>query len=290
MKIYKIMERKWLWFGISLSIIAIGLISIFLHGLNWGIDFTGGTVLQYNIHESYDLSDVRDVLNKFNLKDVDAKKAGDAGQELIIRTVSLTKEQQNDITSALKQKLPQIELVRAEGIDAVIGKELQRQAIIAMIIASIGILVYVALRFEFKSAVAGVVALVHDVLIVISFYAIFRIPVDSTFIAVILTIVGYSINDTIVVFDRIRENLRLMRKTPFNDVANLSIIQTMTRTINTSLTTELTVLALILFGGETIRDFTIALLVGLISGTYSTIFIASPIWAMWREKPKAVKA
>jgi preprotein translocase SecF subunit len=117
-----------------------------------------------------------------------------------------------------------------------------------------------------------------------------RIPVDSTFIAVILTIVGYSINDTIVVFDRIRENLRFMKKTPFNDVANLSIIQTIARSINTSLTTLITIIALFLFGGETIKDFTLALIVGIASGTYSSIFIASPLWAMWRQKPRAAKA
>jgi len=151
-------------------------------------------------------------------------------------------------------------------------------------------LIYITFRFEFKSAVAAIVALLHDVLMVISLYAIFRIPVDSTFIAVILTIVGYSINDTIVVFDRIRENLRLMRKTPFNDVANLSIIQTIARSINTSLTTLMTIVMLFLFGGETIKDFTLALIVGIASGTYSSIFIASPIWAMWRQKPGAAKA
>jgi preprotein translocase subunit SecF len=151
-------------------------------------------------------------------------------------------------------------------------------------------LIYITFRFEFKSAVAAILALVHDVMMVISLYAILRIPVDSTFIAVILTIVGYSINDTIVVFDRIRENLRFMKKTPFNDVANLSIIQTIARSINTSLTTLITIIALFLFGGETIRDFTLALIVGIASGTYSSIFIASPLWAMWRQKPRAAKA
>ena len=289
-KTYKIMEKKWLWFGISLAIIAVGLINIIMYGLNWGIDFTGGNILQYNIHESYNLQDVRAILSKFNLKDYDVKKAGDAGQELIIRTVLLTKEQQADITAALKQKWAKLELIRAEKVDAVIGKELQRQAISALIIANIGMLIYITFRFEFKSAVAGILALVHDVLIVISLYAILRIPVDSTFIAVILTIVGYSINDTIVIFDRIRENLRLMRKTPFNDVANLSIVQTLARSINTSLTTLVTIIALFLFGGETIKDFTLALIVGIASGTYSSIFIASPLWAMWRQKPKAAKA
>jgi preprotein translocase subunit SecF len=290
-KVYKIMEKKWLWFGISLTIIALGIISLVMYGgLNWGIDFTGGTILQYSVHQPYNLEEVRGILSTFNLKDFDVKKAGDNKQELIVRTVYLTNKQVGDITGALKQKWPQMELERADKVDAVIGRELQRQAIIALIIANIGMLIYITFRFEFKSAVAAIIALIHDVLILISLFAIFQIPVDSTFVAALLTIVGYSINDTIVVFDRIRENLKLMRKTSFNEVANLSIVQTMARSINTSLTTLITIVALFLFGGETIKNFTLALIVGITSGTYSSIFIASPIWSMWREKPKPLKA
>jgi len=181
-------------------------------------------------------------------------------------------------------------LIQAETIDAVIGKEMRQQAIIALILANIGMLIYITFRFEFKSAVAAVLALVHDVLIIISFYAIFHIPVDSTFIAVVLTIVGYSINDTIVVFDRIRENLKTMRKASFTDIANLSIMQTLARSINTSFTTLITITALFLLGGETIKDFSLALIVGIASGTYSSIFIATPLWEIFRDRTKTVKA
>ena len=197
---------------------------------------------------------------------------------------------QTKILDTLNQKWPETELVRAEAIDAIIGKELQRQAAIALIIANIGMLIYITFRFEFKSAVAAVLALVHDVLIVLSFYAIFNVPVDSTFIAVILTIVGYSINDTIVIFDRIRENLKDMRKIPFDEVANLSISQTVSRSVNTSVTTLFTITALFLLGGETIKDFTLALIVGVSAGTYSSIFIASPLWSVFRGKLKTAKA
>jgi len=288
-KVYKIIEKKHIWFGISLAIIALGLVFMVMRGFNWGIDFTGGNMLHFDIHQTYELSEARNVLEKLDI-DFEAKKAGDTGQELIIKTVDLSKEMQDEILDALKQKWPDTKLVRAETIDAIIGKELQKQAVIALIIANIGMLIYITFRFEFNSALAAVLALLHDVLIVLSFYAIFYIPVDSTIIAVILTIVGYSINDTIVIFDRVRENLKNMRKVPFEEVANLSISQTITRSVNTSLTTLLTITALFLLGGETIKDFTLALIVGISAGTYSSIFIASPLWSMFRGKLKTAKA
>lgn len=289
MKVYKIIEKKHIWFGISLAIIALGLVFMVMRGFNWGIDFTGGNMLHFDIHQTYELSEARNVLEKLDI-DFEAKKAGDTGQELIIKTVDLSKEMQDEILDALKQKWPDTNLVRAETIDAIIGKELQKQAVIALIIANIGMLIYITFRFEFNSALAAVLALLHDVLIVLSFYAIFYIPVDSTIIAVILTIVGYSINDTIVIFDRVRENLKNMRKVPFEEVANLSISQTITRSVNTSLTTLLTITVLFLLGGETIKDFTLALIVGISAGTYSSIFIASPLWSMFRGKLKTAKA
>jgi len=289
-KTYKIIEKKHIWIGISLIIIALGLIFMLLRGLNWGIDFTGGNMLHFDINQTYELAEARSFLEKLDIKEFEAKKAGDAQQELIIRTVDLSKDMRTKILDALKQKWSETELIRAEAIDAVIGKELQRQVIIALIIANIGMLIYITFRFEFYSAIAAVLALVHDVFIVLSFYAIFNVPVDSTFIAVILTIVGYSINDTIVIFDRIRENLKVMKKDSFEDVVNLSISQNISRTVNTSMTTLITITALFLLGGETIKDFTLALIVGISAGTYSSIFIASPLWSIFRGIRKAAKA
>ena len=290
MKTYKIMERKYIWIGISLIVISLGFVFMAFRGLNWGIDFTGGNILHFDLNQSYDLARARAILEKLDIKEFEAKKAGDDQQELIIRTVELSKDLQAKVQEALRQEWPETELVRAETIDAVIGKELQRQAIIALIIANIGMLIYITFRFELYSAIAAVIALVHDVLVVVSFYAIFNVPVDSTFIAVILTLVGYSINDTIVIFDRIRENLRVMNKASFDEVANLSISQSLSRTINTSLTTLLTITALYFLGGENIKDFTLALIVGISAGTYSSIFIASPLWSILRGKTQAAKA
>ena len=290
MKAYKIIEKKYLWFGLSLAVIIIGIAFLIFQGFNWGIDFTGGNMLQFDIHQSFELADARSILEQLDIREFEVKKGGDTQQELIIKTTAISEDMQNKISESLKQKWPNTELIQAETIDAVIGKEMRQQAIIALILANIGMLIYITFRFEFKSAVAAVLALVHDVLIIISFYAIFHIPVDSTFIAVVLTIVGYSINDTIVVFDRIRENLKTMRKASFTDIANLSIMQTLARSINTSFTTLITITALFLLGGETIKDFSLALIVGIASGTYSSIFIATPLWEIFRDRTKTVKA
>ena len=290
MKAYKIIEKKYLWFGLSLAVIIIGIAFLIFQGFNWGIDFTGGNMLQFDIHQSFELTDARSILEQLDIREFEVKKGGDTQQELIIKTTAISEDMQNKISESLKQKWPNTELIQAETIDAVIGKEMRQQAIIALILANIGMLIYITFRFEFKSAVAAVLALVHDVLIIISFYAIFHIPVDSTFIAVVLTIVGYSINDTIVVFDRIRENLKTMRKASFTDIANLSIMQTLARSINTSFTTLITITALFLLGGETIKDFSLALIVGIASGTYSSIFIATPLWEIFRDRTKTVKA
>jgi len=287
---YKIIEKKLVWLSISFIIIALGVFFVITRGFNWGIDFTGGNMLHINLHQQYELSLVRSKLENLDIKEFEARKAGDKQQELILRTVNLPKEKEVEILDNLKQDWPQTELVRSESIDALIGKELQKQAIVALIIANIGMLIYITFRFEFKSAVAAILALVHDVLIVLSFYAITNVPIDSTFIAVVLTIVGYSINNTIVFFDRIRENLKIMSKTSFDDIANLSITQSLSRTINTSLTTLLTIGAMFLFGGETIKSFTLALIIGIIAGTYSSIFLASSLWSMLRGKAKTAKA
>ncbi|MCG0275885.1 MAG: protein translocase subunit SecF [Thermosediminibacteraceae bacterium] len=290
MKKYAIMETKWIWLTISLVVIAAGLISLTTRGLNWGIDFTGGDILHFNIGQPYSLEEARQQIDSLNLKTYEVKEAGDDRKELIIRTVVLSPEQKSKITEAIREKWPNAQLIRAEKVDATIGKELQRQALIALAIANIGVLIYVAFRFELKSGIAAILALVHDVLVMVSFYSIFYIPVDSTFVAAILTIVGYSINDTIVIFDRIRENLKIMTKASFDDIANTSISQTLARTVNTSLTTLLSIIALYFLGGETIKDFTLALIVGMVSGVYSTVFIATPIWSMLRGQQKTARA
>ncbi|WP_244269774.1 protein translocase subunit SecF [Caldanaerovirga acetigignens] len=287
---YAFMERKWLWIGISLIVIAAGLFSLATRGLNWGVDFTGGDILHFDIGEPYSLAEARQKIESIGLKNVEVKEAGDNREELIIRTPVLSLEQKNSLIQIIKERWSKAQLIRAEKVDAIIGKELQRQALIALMIANCGVLLYVAFRFEFKSGIAAIGALIHDVLIMVSFYSIFYIPIDITFVAAILTVVGYSINDTIVIFDRIRENQRIMGKAKFDDIANTSITQCLTRSINTSLTTLLAIISLYFLGGETIKDFTLALIVGIVSGVYSTIFIATPIWSILRGQQKVARA
>jgi preprotein translocase subunit SecF len=275
-----------LWFGISVIIILIGLMSIVVQGFNWGIDFTGGSILHYDLNQSYDMDDARTVMNNFELKDYEIKSAGDDKQEIIIRTESLADEKKNEIFEAFKTKWKDITLIRSEKVDPVIGSELRNQAAIALLIASIGMIMYITIRFEFKFAIAAIIAIMHDVFVTLGLFSLLNIPINSTFVAAILTIVGYSINDTIVVFDRIRENMKVTKKTKLSELVNKSISQTMTRSLNTSLTTLVTIVALYLLGGETIKDFSLALIVGILAGTYSSIFIASPLWVTWKRRER----
>ncbi|HHV83094.1 MAG TPA: protein translocase subunit SecF, partial [Tepidanaerobacter syntrophicus] len=163
MKAYKIIEKKYLWFGLSLAVIIIGIAFLIFQGFNWGIDFTGGNMLQFDIHQSFELADARSILEQLDIREFEVKKGGDTQQELIIKTTAISEDMQNKISESLKQKWPNTELIQAETIDAVIGKEMRQQAIIALILANIGMLIYITFRFEFKSAVAAVLALVHDV-------------------------------------------------------------------------------------------------------------------------------
>ena len=196
-------------------------------------------------------------------------------------------EQVGRIVEALSQKIGQVSVIESQMVEGVIGRELLGRALMAVVIACVGIVIYVSLRFEFRFAVAAILALIHDVIIVLGAFALMGRQVNSPFIAAVLTIIGYSINDTIVIFDKIRENLRLRKKETLEELTNKSILQTMTRSLNTVITTLLAVFALFFFGGASIRDFSLALIIGLTTGTYSSIFIASPIWLEWRMWDRA---
>lgn len=274
--------RSKLWLTLSALVILVGVAALFLRGgLNLGIDFRGGTLLQLRFEKGVTTQQVRDVLATYGLEKSGIQKAGD--NTVLIRTKDLTDAERRDVLAGLKDKVGSYEILRVEKVGAFISAELRNNAFLALAIASALMLIYITLRFEFKFAVAGILALLHDVFITVGLFALLNVEIDSTFVAAILTIVGYSINDTIVVFDRIRENLKKRKKEPLGDIVNISINQTLARSINTSLTTLFAVIALLLFGGETTKVFALALFIGLISGTYSSIFIASPIWYLWRK-------
>lgn len=285
---FDIIGRRYWWFALSLLIIIPGLISIATQGFNLGIDFTGGNLIDLRFTQPVAVGQVRDVLNDYGLGNsviqLSGAGQGETGTDVFIRTKVLSEDERLAVMAGLQQKLGNYDVLRAENVGAVIGSELTRQAIIAVVVSWLFMIVYIAFRFEFKFAVSGVAALVHDILVVVGLFSLLHKEIDASFVAALLTIAGYSINDTIVIFDRIRENLRSWKKgETLAALVNRSIWQTMTRSIYTVLTVLFATAAIYFFGGETTRNFSLALLIGFTSGCYSSIFNASPIWVTWKE-------
>lgn len=284
---FKVIEKTKVWFSISLVIILVGLVLMATKGLNFGIDFKGGTKIVVDFGKDFDKVEADKIVKEY-AEDAATKVVEKTQYE--IKSTKLDETSTSELFDALKEKfsLEDKALVSQTLIGPTIGKELTRNAVIAVVVACIAMLIYIAIRFEFKFGIAAILALVHDVLITLAVYAIFDIPVNNSFIAAMLTIVGYSINDTIVVFDRIRENSKKMRRSTPTEIANTSINKTLARTINTSLTTLIIIGAVNIFV-PTVREFSFPLLVGIAAGGYSSIFIASPIWVLLKERNKKVK-
>ena len=289
-------HRTW-WFLLSSIIIIAGIVCMVVRGFNFGIDFTGGTIIDLKFDQPVTIADVRTSLGKYGLDGSTIQLSGaqsdvTASEDVMIRTTDLEEDQRKEIMATLKDDVGNYTVLREEKVGATIGGELITNAVEALLISWVLIIAYVAYRFEWKFGVAAVLALVHDILVVLGVFALTQRQIDSSFIAALLTIVGYSINDTIVIFDRIRENLKLhfRRGGDVDVLVNTSIYQTLTRSLYTVFTVMFTTLALYFFGGETTKDFAFALLVGFGSGCYSSIFIASPLWVTfrsWAEKKHA---
>lgn len=285
----RIIENTKIWFASSLIIITIGLIMMLTSGLNYGIDFTGGTLIEINLHKNVPTSEIKSITDSVDKNMVVIRLGENKNTVQLKSKKDFDSDERQAIFNKFKDKynLKETDLERADQFGPAIGKEIRNKAVISVLLASLGILIYVSFRFEVAYGIAAIVALLHDILIVISIYAIFRIPVNSPFVAAILTVVGYSINDTIVVFDRIRENLKKSSgKKDYAFIANDSIGQTLGRSINTSLTTLISIIALYIIGVESIKDFTLPLIAGITAGTFSSIFIASPIWVILKNKGK----
>ncbi|KXZ39429.1 protein translocase subunit secF [Alkalithermobacter thermoalcaliphilus JW-YL-7 = DSM 7308] len=281
-----IVQKRKLWTSISCAIIVLGIVLAFTRGLNFGIDFTGGTLMEIDLKEYVETSQVRNITDKID-PSASIMHIGEEKHIVQIRTTeNLDNEARIKIFNEFKDKynLDEQDLVRSEQFGPAIGREIRNKALISILLATIGMLIYISIRFELSYGISAIIALIHDVLIVLSVYSIFRIPINSPFVAAILTVVGYSINDSIVVFDRIRENIKTVTKKDYVAIANDSIKQTISRSINTSLTTLISIIALYILGVEAIKDFTLPLLVGILAGTYSSIFIASPIWVLLKER------
>ncbi|MCB2288977.1 protein translocase subunit SecF [Clostridium sp. CS001] len=282
----KIVEKTKLWFAISLIVIVIGMGFMVTNGLNLGIDFKGGTVLDFKMNQTFVKADVDKIIDKHAKNEYLSKTVDDAKNiEITIKSDALSPEEIAVMTKEIKAEFKKSELVSQDTIGASVGNELKSKAITGLIIATICMLAYIGFRFELKFGAAAVIALLHDILITVGVYAVFQIPVNSAFIAAILTIVGYSINDTIVIFDRIRENQKNMRKAPLEEVVDVSITQTMSRSINTVATTLFTIVSVYVFV-PSIRELSGPLIIGILVGCYSSIFIASPVWYLLKRKKK----
>lgn len=284
---FNIIEKRKILFTIPCVIILAGIISfIIFGGLNTDIDFTGGTAMEIQLGESFDEQAIRDAVG--TVADVKLSSVQSSGSEsAIIKTTELPHETFVKVQEAITSAFPDANISSVDSVSATMGREMWWSAAKAVILAVVLMLVYIWIRFELHSGIAAVLALCHDVLVIVSFYAIFQFPVNSTFIAAVLTILGYSINATIVVFDRIRENTKLIRKESFENIVNISVWQTLGRSINTSVTTLLTLVCLYILGVTSIRQFALPLIIGVICGTFSSIFLAGQFWVLSKGNKKA---
>ena len=277
---------------ISIALILIGLASLLIKGgPNYGIDFAGGTLVQVQFAQPTDASAIKKALQGIDLGSVVVQRFGDNQNEFLIRVEQSTAELQGlsvQIQNALEQTYAKgdVDIRRVEMVGPQVGKDLRSKGLKAIFYAMLGLLAYISWRFEFRFAVGAIVALVHDVLITLGAFSLFGKEIDLPIIAAFLAIIGYSLNDTIIVYDRIRENSGKHNKESFSFIVNRSINETLSRTLLTSGTTLLVVMALFVLGGGVIHNFAFAMLVGVLVGTYSSIFVASPVLIFWEQKKK----
>ncbi|MCI8632647.1 MAG: protein translocase subunit SecF [Lachnospiraceae bacterium] len=290
----KVIERTKLWFSISLVIILLGIISFIFRGLNYDIEFAGGTMLQIDMHQSLEenarLEEIVKEISGDSNPQVQAVSGSGSDTQITIKVKEIKPEQIDELYMAIANEYgldteTKADLIEHSSISPTISSEMKKAAIVSTIIAGVLMLLYISLRFrDICFGLGSLIPLLHDVLIVVAVYTLFQIPVNNTFIVALLTIVGYSINNTIVVFDRIRENRRFYRKNEMAKLCDVSIQQTLGRSLGTSFTTIITVFLLFLLGVQSLRWFALPLLVGILAGTYSSLFIASPVWYLLETK------
>ena len=286
------MGKRFIAAVLSAVVLLICLGAILFRGFDFGLDFTGGTVIELGFEEPVEIADVTGTLGEAGFPDAVVQYFG-SRRDILIRLPPVAEgeevsaQRSDQVVRVLDQAIDgQVDLRRVEFVGPQVGEELREQGGLAVLFALIGILIYVAVRFEWRFAVGAVAALVHDVLFTVGMFSIFQIEFDLTVLAAVLAVIGYSLNDTIVIFDRIRENFRKMRKGTVLEITNRSINQTLSRTVITSGTTLLVLLALYFLGGAAIEGFSLALIIGIVVGTYSTIYIATAI-AVWLGISKA---
>ena len=287
-----VVESRKIWYGVSILIILAGLVSFFIQGFNFGIDFTGGSYLQLTFNQSasgdaaatgdvkgteVSMEDLRTVVNDY-VQHTPSIQYDQTNKAYIIRTDITEKSDVDKMLSAIQAKLGTFKVDRNEVIGPTIGQELTNKAILSLVIASVLIMIYITIRFQLHFGIAAIIAVVHDALIVLSVFTILQLEISTTFIAAILTVVGYSINATIIVFDRIRENRSNYKPTDMVSLVDDSVSASFARTVNTTWATFLTMLALLIFGGDTTKIFVLAMAIGILAGLYSSICISGSLF------------
>ena len=287
---FSIVKRYKIFFAITITFLIIGLGSMIVKGFNMGIDFTGGSIMDLQFHKTVSVAEVRDVLKERDLGNAiiqleSSDSAVTSAKGVLIRTGVISDEQRQQVMADLKSKLGDFDIQRVEKVGATIGGELIQQAVLAIVLSWVLMIAYITIRFEFRFALAAIIALIIDVTVTLSYFSLFHVEMDSSFVAALLTVVGYSVNGTIVIFDRIRENLKIHRRSEsMTEMVDNSIWQTMGRSIYTVGTSLFAVVSIFLWGGETIRNFAFAMLVGFSSGAYTSTLLAGPLWMLLRKQ------
>ena len=285
---FDFLGKRFICFGASVLTLIAVVVALMTHGLNYGIDFAGGTLVQARLEKTIPVSDLRQGLTEGGWSGLVIQQYG-APDEVMIRIPGIADDSSkleamgDRMAKALTPIAGKVEIRRVEYVGPQIGNELKKKALMAILLSAVAILAYVGLRFEFRFAMGALVALLHDVLITVGLFSVLDKEITLPVLAAVLTIIGYSLNDTIVVFDRVRENMRKYKKKPMVETLNISVNEMLNRTLMMSLTTLVVLVALFYFGGEVIHDFAFALLIGVVVGTYSSTYVAAPI-ALWLER------
>ncbi len=293
-------HRVW-WFTLSSVLVIASVISIFVNGFNFGIDYTGGTILDMQFQNAVTVAQVREVVDdaQMDLGNSVIQLSGvtdqESSQDVMIRMRNLSSDESKAVATQLSDKLGGAEIKRTESVGAVIGSEVTKNAVMSLAVAFIALAAYISFRFEYKIAISALVSIFHDLIMVLGFFSFFHLEIDASFLAAILTVVGYSMNEAVVIFDRVRENTRTHRRTDtYEKLAHDSISQSIHRSIYTLTTVLFACGALHFFGGESTKNFSLVMLIGFISGAYSSICVDTSLWVVWknhshRRGPKAIE-
>ena len=275
-------HHRW-WFAISSILVIISLISIFMKGFNFGIDYTGGTIVEVVFEQPVEVSQVRDVLKEYNLENAQIQLSGDttgdtSGKDVMIRTRNLESSESAAVVESLTKNV---------GQNTVIGSEVTEHALTNLLIAFLALAIYISYRFEYKVAISALIAIFHDLIMVLGVFSYFQLEIDASFLAAVLTVVGYSMNESVVIFDRVRENTHTHKRSDtFADLANASVTQSIHRSFYTLATVMFACVSLYVFGGDTTKNFALCMIIGFASGAYSSICVATSLWAIWKSRNK----